>query len=230
MRVAIAAIAAALAATVAGGATSAPSVLPPLPAGWPKRLELGVADKPGGAAALARSTRFGFRYQYLAGGVNTQNGWATWNAGGAFVSTYAAETHRHRMTPVFTYYMLLQSEPGGRAESDAVFRNLRNRATMAAYFRDLRLFFARARGSKTVVLHVEPDFWGFAQQRARGDDATTVRAVVPDEGAPQTVAGLVQAIVRLRDQLAPNVVLAYHMSGWGTNLDDVYVDPTDVGV
>jgi hypothetical protein len=33
--------------------------------------------------------------------------------------------------------------------------------------------------------------------------------------------------VRLRDSLAPNVILAYHMSGWGTNHDVVYEDPSD---
>lgn len=37
--------------------------------------------------------------------------------------------------PVFTYYMLLQSTPGGGSESNAVFVNLNNTATMTAYFK-----------------------------------------------------------------------------------------------
>lgn len=45
--------------------------LPPLPHGWPKTMQLGLTDAPGGAAALRASAPFGFRYQYLAGGVNT---------------------------------------------------------------------------------------------------------------------------------------------------------------
>ena len=229
MRAALAA-AAVLAAAIAGGATSAPQTLPALPAGWPARLELGMADKPGGAAALARTARFGFRYQYLAGGVNTAGGWASWNENGTFVSTYVEESQRNGMTPVFTYYMLLQSKPGGGSESEANFRNLRNRATMTAYFRDLRLFFARARGPRAVVLHVEPDFWGYAQQRAPADDAAKVHAVVPERAAKQSVAGFAQAIVRLRNRLAPNVVLAYHMSGWGTHHDITYEDPPASGV
>ena len=57
--------------------------LPAVPPAWPStRLELGLADAPGGAAALRASAAFGFRYQYLAGGVNTGNGWATWNTNG----------------------------------------------------------------------------------------------------------------------------------------------------
>ena len=47
--------------------------LPPLPRHWPKRLQLGLTDGPGGAAELRRSVPFGFRYQYLAGGVNTDH-------------------------------------------------------------------------------------------------------------------------------------------------------------
>jgi hypothetical protein len=49
----------------------------PLPAGWPAQLELGVSDGPGGAAAMMATAPFRFRYQYLAGGVNTGSGWAT---------------------------------------------------------------------------------------------------------------------------------------------------------
>jgi hypothetical protein len=69
------------------GAASAPS-LPPLPARWPQTLRLGVADEPGGAAALRKVAPFGFRYQYLAGGVNTGQGWSTRNPNGSFVTRY----------------------------------------------------------------------------------------------------------------------------------------------
>jgi len=33
----------------------------------------------------APAAAFGFRYQYLAGGVNTGNGWASWDKDGSFV-------------------------------------------------------------------------------------------------------------------------------------------------
>ena len=100
---------------------------------------------------------------------------------------------------------------------------------MAAYWSDVRLFFQRASGKKTVVLHVEPDLWGYIEQRASSDDATTVPAVVPD-GLPQNAAGFAQEFVRLRDELAPNVLLAYHMSGWGTKHDILYEKPPDATV
>jgi hypothetical protein len=53
---------------------SASCGLPTLPARWPHTLQLGVADEAGGAAALRKVAPFGFRYHYLAGGVNTGQG------------------------------------------------------------------------------------------------------------------------------------------------------------
>ena len=41
----------------------------PLPAGWPNRLELGMGDGPGGAAAMKATAPFAFRYQYSSPGI-----------------------------------------------------------------------------------------------------------------------------------------------------------------
>ena len=124
-------------------------------------------DEPGGAAALQRSARFGFRYQYLAGGVNTGSGWATWNPDGSFVTRYLAESRRAGIVPVFSYYMLLQSKPGGGDELHADLANLRNAATMKAYWADLRLFFARARGPSRSCCTSSPTS-GATSSRPRG--------------------------------------------------------------
>ena len=94
----------------------------PLPSGWPNRMELGMADSPGGAAAMRATAPFGFRYQYLAGGANTGGGWATWNTNGDFPKFYIQDSIANGIVPVFTYYMLLQSSPGGGGESDANLR------------------------------------------------------------------------------------------------------------
>ena len=60
--------------------------LPALPTCWPLTdLALGLADAPGGAASLQSVAPFQLRYQYLAGGVNTGEGWQTWNTNGTFV-------------------------------------------------------------------------------------------------------------------------------------------------
>ena len=172
--------------------------LPALPPGWPSdRVELGLADAPGGAASLRASAPFEFRYQYLAGGVNTGNGWSTWNTNGQFVSWYVADSADHGALAVFPYYMLLQSNPAtGGTEPAKDLSNLANPATMAAVYADLRLFFQRAAGAQTVVLHVEPDLWGYIEQATgTNDDATTFRRPVASSGdaalagLPNTAAG-----------------------------------------
>jgi hypothetical protein len=216
--------------------------LPPLPSGWPATLQFGRADDPGSAASMKATAPFGFRYQYLAGGVNTgpngQNrGWASWNTpAGQFANSYIDESIAQGMTPVFTYYMIYQSAPGAAGgEQAAVLANLNNTATMQAYWADLKLFFTRAKlnGAPRVVLHVEPDMWGYVQQAASSDNAASVPAKVGATGVsevaglPDNVAGLAQGIVRMRNLIAPNVILGYHVSVWGTNTDISVSDPSD---
>jgi hypothetical protein len=220
-------------------AREATAPLAPLPAGWPRTLELGMMDGPGGAAALKARAAVGFRYQYLAGGVKTGNGWADWNPDGDFVTSYVQESVASGIIPVFTYYMLTQSRPGDTAsEQQASIANLQNRSTMTAYYDDLRLFFQRAGAfsGTLIVLHVEPDLWGFAQQRARGNRADTVPVQVAATGEPELAGlpddlrGFAQAIGGLRDRYAPNVLLGYHLSTWGTGNEMVHTRPPAVVV
>jgi hypothetical protein len=208
---------------------AATAQLPGLPPDWPAQLQLGLANPPGEAATLRRSTGIALRAHYLSGGANTGRGWATWNRRGRFISHYMRESIRAGMTPVFTLYQLRQSRPGRtlRDEPRAVLRNLANPATMRAWYEDLALALRRAGAfhNAPVVLHLEPDLWGYVQQRAVGDDAASVPAAVASSGLPElaglpdTAAGFAQAIVRLRDRRARNVRLAYHLSDWGTGTD-----------
>lgn len=208
--------------------------LPGLPRNWPTTIQLGMADAPGGAAAMKATAPFGFRYQYLAGGANTGSGWSTWNSGGSFVTYYIQDSAANNITPVFTYYMLYQSNPGvSQGETTGIVTNLQNTQTMTAYYNDLKLFFQRAGAAQSqVVLHVEPDLWGFMQSQ-KGDDATAMSVKVASTGLPELAGlpenarGFAQSFVKLRDQYAPNVVLGYHLSTWGTGTDPVLSNPSD---
>ena len=70
-----------------------------LPAGWPTTFQIGHSDSPGGAAAMKAVAPYAFRYQYLAAGVNTGNGWANWNANGAFATYYIQDSVANGITP-----------------------------------------------------------------------------------------------------------------------------------
>ena len=91
---------------------------------------------------------------------------------------YARTRGRTASTPVLTYYMLLQSKPAGGDEAHADLTNLRDPATMAAYWADVRLLFQRMRGTKPVVVHVEPDLWGYLEQAGDSRARVVVRAAV----------------------------------------------------
>ncbi|MGH2370666.1 MAG: hypothetical protein ACRDI2_21015, partial [Chloroflexota bacterium] len=232
---------AALLAALVGPVLASPAVvqaasLPPLPSRWPTTLQLGLNDGPGGAAAMKATAPYGFRYQYLSGGVNTGNGWANWNADGHFATYYIQDSIQHDIIPAFSYYMIYQSAPGNsQSESDGIYNNLQNTSTMVAYYNDLKLFFQRAGAfpNDLVVLHVDPDLWGYIQKRASGDNAATVPAKVAATGLPELAglpdnfSGFAHAVVKLRDTYAPNVALGYHVSVWGTNNDILYSNPPD---
>jgi len=219
--------AACLAALALAAAASAGA--PASPARWPfTHLEIGLADAPGGAAALARIAPMGLRYQYLAGGVNTGSDWTHWNPDGSFVTRYIAESRAARIVPVFSYYEIRQSLPGAGVanEQSADLGNLADLATMRAYFLTLRTFFQRAASAGgPVVLQLEPDLFGYVEQRAGKAGASSVRAAIASTGIPalarlpNTAAGFAQAVLALRDAFAPHVLVGYHVSIWGTGLD-----------
>ena len=215
--------------------------IPRLPASWPfTTLQLGMADGPGGAAALKQTAPFGFRYQYLSAGVNTGYGWATWNANGDFAKFYIQDSVANGIVPVFTYYNMRQSLPGANeSEAQGDYDNMQNTQTMTAYYNDLKLFFQKAGAfpSSKVVLHVEPDLWGYLEQRASGDDASTVLGEGGGDGParPRRAAGQRRPASRRRSRgcatrYAPNVILGYHLSIWGTGQDLTYSDPSDATV
>ncbi len=179
----------------------------PIPVGWPNHVALGVASSPGDAQQLARHAPFDIRYQYLSGGVNTGQGWATWDANGTFASMYVNESIATHMIPVLTYYQLLQSRPSrGPDELARDLSNLRNRATMRAYWADWSLLLRRVAGAAShhlVLIHIEPDLWGYLEQAH----------------ATRLARAFAQRLIALRDRLAPHVLLAWHLSSWGSGDD-----------
>jgi len=228
------------AAALGGGQASARGAAPTAPIHWPfVRLELGLSDAPGGAGRLAGIAPFGLRYQYLAGGVNTGGDWTHWNPNGTFVTRYIAESEARHIVPVFSYYEIRQSEPGAANvdEPSADLGNLNDVSTMREYYLTLRTFYRRAAAaSGPVVLQFEPDLFGYIEQRAAHDDASTVPAAVAStgipalRGLPNTAVGFARAVLALRDAYAPRVLVGYHISIWGTKRDIHLSHPSAVEV
>ena len=207
-------------------ATEAMRAVPPSPSNG---FSFGLASQPSEIGWMTSSgVPWGYRYQYLSGGVNTGTGWETWNSPpGQFAGYYLAASASNHYFPVFTYYELLQSTPSsGSNESDRDFNNLNNPTTMNAYYANFVLLLHQAAtfGGR-VIVHVEPDLWGYLEQRAAGGPASSVPAMVKSSGfadvagISDTVQGFAGALLHLRDKYAPNVQLATHASSWGSGVD-----------
>jgi len=221
-------------------------------AGLPRHFGIGVSAEPDatGLYGWMPKTRvpFDYAYTYLAAGVNTGNGWQTWNTNAEYPLLYARGARKRGYVPVFPYYMLLQSTGSCDAcpEAQRDLTNLNTPSLTAAYYRDFAMLMKRL-GPKTyggvagfggtAIVHVEPDLSGYAEQAVlgvggcfgfcagTGNNPSYLKASVKSSGVnavagyPNTYRGFNLALLHLRDLYAPNVLLAFHVSGWTTGYD-----------
>lgn len=200
-----------------------------VPGGLKPYFALGFANRSDNITWMKNSgVTWGYRSQYLTGGANKAGGWSSWDKPtGQFANDIINETTSNGFMPVLTYYQLLSSSPAtGSNESQKDFNNLNNKTTMNAYFADFKLLMDRAKLSgKSVIVQVEPDLWGFLQRMS--PDPNTLTAAVKSSGYadvsayPDTVSGFAKALVALRNKYAPNVLLAFHISVWGSSYGDI---------
>ena len=159
--------------------------------GWPHHLVLGVTNSPGDAHALRSHARVDARYQYLSGGVNTGRWLDDWNPNGTLPRCTCANRFAPHMIPVLTFYEMLQSKPSvGGDEPPEDLSNLRNRGDDGRLLAGLQPAAAqgRAGGRRAhVVIHVEPDLWGYLEQ-ARATKLARSFAQQPDRAAQQARA------------------------------------------
>ena len=199
------------------------------PRSLPAGFSFGLASNPVDLTWMTSSgIPWTYRYAYLTAGVNTGNGWETWDTpAGQYATYYMTASASHGYIPVFSYYELLQSLPSvGSNESDRDFSNLNNASTMRAYYANFVLLMQKAGAfGGQVIVQIEPDLWGYLEPRAADQPASTVSAMVkssghPDvAGIPDTVQGFASALLHLRDKYAPNVLMATHASLWASGFD-----------
>jgi hypothetical protein len=205
------------------------------------RLLVGFA----GDDATAAKPGFGLRYQYLAGPVAPSSScyepartnavgcgtswWGTWQwdqlPPGQFVRDFVARAEADGLLPGFTWYVILPASgvAEGKPEATVAARDV---SFMARYLDDYR-FFLDQLGSHAALVHVEPDFWGYAQHAAidGSTDAAGLPAAVASAnpadcaGLPNTIAGLGQCMIQMARLHAPSALVALHASAWATKFD-----------
>jgi len=214
--------------------------------------ELGKTRLMAGASmtdATAKAAPFDFRYTYISGGIfdgttpcascatgctasgkscaNSAGGCAWWGCWqydkdppGAYARTFFATNKSDNQIPMITYYQILQASGAQEGQGEVAAAN--NAMFMARYFADWR-FLLQQIGQSIVMLHIEPDFWGYAEQP--GKDAHSVPAAVASANATDcgslenSIAGMGQCMIAMVRKYAPNARVGLHASAWSTNMD-----------
>ena len=203
-----------------------------------------------GADEVASQAPFDLRYVYVAGSLPDGAGpcascaasctvgattcasagpgcawWGCWqwdqDPPGQYAVDFVGKTARAAEIPMFTYYVILPASgvQEGTAEASVA---VRDRPFMARYLADWRFLVQRV-GSAKALLHVEPDFWGYAQHA--GSDPHALPAAVasanPTDCTAQeeSVAGLGRCMIAMARKYAPQARIGLHASGWGTGFD-----------
>ena len=188
-----------------------------IPAGWPANFVLGVSvwnpSSQFSYLSAQGGPKYAAAYKYLSGGIN--NGWQTW--GSNFVGNFVSSARASSLLPIFTYYMIVGSPPNpndGQPQTD-----LNTPSTMAGYFADFTTLMKQlAAVGGTVVVHVEPDMWGYLEPGGLNQSVSVASSSNSDlTSLPNTVTGLQRAYVLLRNKYAPNVILAPNVSTWAWN-------------
>jgi hypothetical protein len=188
-----------------------------------------------GTDTAAASAPFDLRYVYLSGGLFasttpctacgsscSSSWWGCYNSPpGAYATLFmsSATGASPAQTPMFTYYELLQTAQAtitGFQEGTAeVTQAATDSGIMTRYYNDWR-FLLQTIGNARVLLHIEPDFWGYVRQA--GDPTTLaaqVGAVNPDCTAmPSTIAGMGQCMIAMARTYAPNALVGLQASAW----------------
>lgn len=198
------------------------------------RLVVGLA----GSDAAAAAAPYDLRYQYLAGQMAPAGGctlcgqgagcdsnwWGCWQengvAPGLFVGRFIATAKRNGQIPMFTYYIVLPAS--GLAEGTTEVAAVDDAAFLTRYLTDWR-FLLQQIGSEKVLLHLEPDFWGYGEHLDADPRAipAQVKAASPVEcGAfEDSLAGLGYCLIAMVRLHAPNARVGIHASGWASGFD-----------
>lgn len=200
--------------------------------------------------AIARSAPLDIRYLYLAGGTfdgpepcgscasaclaggrscassNTEGcaWWGCWQwdrePPGKYLRDFFDKADAQRHLPLVTYYQFLHTSrvPEGIAQIEA----MTDAALLTRYLADWR-FLLQTVGSRRVLLHIEPDLWGYAQHLGPDPEVlpAAVKAANPRDCAklPDTVAGFGRCMIQMARTYAPNAKVGLHASFWATKID-----------
>lgn len=196
--------------------------------GRPARLLVGLGnDLPGAeknfdfaqAGIYTLPVSLDLHYVYLSGLPDEAGkdgpGWPDYQPDAGFVTTIAENAANKGVVPMFTLYQ-------AAARGEDRFDVFREDDFAAKYWKGVRILFEKLRDfDRPAVVHLEPDFWGFAQRESRDGDPANVRVLVRGMAGecgdlPDDVGGMGRCILRIARAVAPKVAVGFHASGFGS--------------
>ncbi|HTA89089.1 MAG TPA: hypothetical protein VK745_05925 [Polyangiaceae bacterium] len=166
--------------------------------------------------AFTLGTTLDLHYAYLSAYKNADGSWgswASWNPNGTFVNVITDSADAHGVIPMFTLYSMAEQGDG------TIVGPLMTDSFEASYWSDAKLLFQRLGVfGKPAVVHLEPDFWAYAEQQSKEDPTSmkvNVTANAPDcAGLSNDLVGMGHCLVRLARMYAPKAIIGFHASQW----------------
>ncbi len=160
-------------------------------------------------------------YMYLSG-----LDWPEWNLpAGDYVTQQANAAKSRGIVPMFTLY-----QAASYGENNLGVFNTTD--FMTKYWRGVKLMFQKLGAfDAPVVVHVEPDLWGYTQRKSSLPSGVPMKvgALVPEcSDLPADVSGMARCVIRLGRQLAPKAVIGLSASSFGAFTNGAS-DPTKIG-
>jgi len=149
-------------------------------------------------------------YRYVVRGGNPAEAWPKWESpDGQYATSQINAAKAVGAIPMFTTY-----EFTGLGEGNIA--GVADEAYMTFFWADMRLLAEKLKASDVpAIVHIEPDFWAYAQIQG-GSDPSKVAAFVSNEGPcaglPQDLTGLGRCVVRIFHTDSPKVVVGLHAS------------------
>jgi hypothetical protein len=168
------------------------------------------------------------RYIYLVSNKDANSSWPKWNQpDGEYATIVAKDAQQHGAVPMYTIYEFA-------ALGDGNYNVIRDATYMPRFWADMQLLAdkIKAFGGRALV-HVEPDFMGYAQQNTPGGDPKNFMAQVKIAPAcgdlPDDLTGFGACLIRIFHTASPNALVGFHGSQWAAYGGDGKPDGAAVG-
>jgi hypothetical protein len=196
----------------------------------------------------AKAAPFDARYLYLAGGLfdgdracascassciaggkscaNNAGGciwWGCWqydqDPPGAYVRGFVERATADHQVPMISYYEILQASGAGEGAAEVGAAN--DAGLMRRYLADFAFVLDQIGGARALV-HIEPDFWAYAQQVNQNPAAIPAKVASANDECKSfenNLGGLGRCMIHLVRIHAPNARVGLHGSSWATKVD-----------